>query len=63
MPGQLRRHAERYVPFIMDDCFIDMATYCQQEVEPMGKECEHVHIAALIEYIRVPVTIEYLDGR
>jgi hypothetical protein len=37
--------------------------YCQREVEPMGKECEQVHVIALTEYLGVGVCIEYMDGR
>ena len=40
-----------------------VATYCRQEVEPMGRESEQVHIIALAEYLNVIVSIEYLDGR
>ena len=41
----------------------DMALYCSQEVEPMGKECEQVHIMALLECLQgIQICIEYLDG-
>lgn len=40
-----------------------VAAYCRQEVEPMGRESEQVHIIALAEYLNVVVSIEYLDGR
>lgn len=42
---------------------IDMAGYCRREVEPMGRECEQLHIIALTEYLGLRVAIEYLDGR
>jgi hypothetical protein len=29
----------------------------------MGKECEHLQVSALTEYLQIRVTIEYLDGR
>lgn len=29
----------------------------------MGKECEHLQVSALTEYLQIGVTIEYLDGR
>lgn len=32
-----------------------------QEVEPMGKESDHVHIIALASTTLVPVRIEYMD--
>ena len=37
--------------------------YVKREVEPMGKECEHVQVLALTEYLRVRVKMEYLDGQ
>ena len=40
-----------------------MQSYCSREVEPMGKECEQVHIIAIAELLGVVVAIEYLDGR
>ena len=37
--------------------------YCivLQEVEPMGKESDHIHITALTAATGVPVRIEYLS--
>jgi ubiquitin thioesterase protein OTUB1 len=40
-----------------------MLEFCQREVEPMGKECEHLQVSALTECLQIHVTIEYLDGR
>ena len=34
---------------------------CQQEVEPMTRECDHIHITALTSALGVPVRIEYMD--
>ena len=72
--GAIRGQPDRFLPFLSDDVNfnavamdgnIDKAilTYCQYEVEPMGKECEQVHITALAEYLGVVLHIEYLDGR
>jgi ubiquitin thioesterase protein OTUB1 len=61
--GYLRQHADRFFPFLADGLDVDMAAYCAREVEPMGKECEQLHIIALTEYLGLPVAIEYLDGR
>lgn len=33
-----------------------------QEVEPMGKESDHIHIIALNAYTQVPVRVEYMDS-
>ncbi|XP_026122966.1 ubiquitin thioesterase OTUB1-like [Carassius auratus] len=35
--------------------------FCQQEVEPMSKESDHIHIIALAKALNVPVLVEYMD--
>ena len=59
----MRSEEERFSPFISDALCPNMESYCKREVEPMGKECEQVHIIALTEYMGVSVQIDYLDGR
>jgi ubiquitin thioesterase protein OTUB1 len=76
--GAIRGQAARFLPFVSDDVNVAaavanpddelevaaaMARYCRQEVEPMGRECEQVHIIALAELLNVVIMIEYLDGR
>ncbi len=61
--GYLRQHGDRFFPFLADGMDLDMTSYCAREVEPMGKECEQLHIIALTEYLGLKVSIEYLDGR
>jgi ubiquitin thioesterase protein OTUB1 len=64
--GAMRVHAERFIHFVDDGITSatgDMEAYVKREVEPMGKECEQIHITALTEYLNVSVAIEYLDGR
>jgi hypothetical protein len=63
LTGHLRRHEERFFPFIDGGMDLDMASYCRREVEPTGRECEQLHIVALTEYLGLRVAIEYLDGR
>mmetsp|Transcript_8367 Transcript_8367/g.13850 ORF Transcript_8367/g.13850 Transcript_8367/m.13850 type:complete len:246 (+) Transcript_8367:109-846(+) len=58
----LKSDPDRFVHFLEGDYF-DIATFCQREVEPMGKECGMVQVLALAEYMGVKVDIEYLDGR
>ncbi|RYH28799.1 hypothetical protein EON65_10870 [archaeon] len=60
--GHLRRHADRFLPFV-EGCFVDMDAYCKGEVEPMNKECEQLQILALTEYLELQVEIAYLDGK
>jgi ubiquitin thioesterase protein OTUB1 len=59
----MRRNSERFYPFIDEGLQIDMKTYCEKEVEPMGRECEQIHIIALTEYLKVGIAISYLDGK
>lgn len=58
----LKNDPDRFVHFLEGDYF-DIPTFCQREVEPMGKECGMVQVLALAEYMGVKVDIEYLDGR
>eukprot|EP01033_Poteriospumella_lacustris_P003140 gene3140-2312_t len=43
--------------------YVDIDSFCKGEVEPMDKECEHIQIIALTEYLGVKIQIAYLDGR
>mmetsp|Transcript_7249 Transcript_7249/g.13326 ORF Transcript_7249/g.13326 Transcript_7249/m.13326 type:complete len:124 (+) Transcript_7249:810-1181(+) len=66
--SRLQRNPDRFLPFILslDDgdgtACLDIVTFCAREVEPMGRECEQIHIIALCEALGVSVAIEYLDG-
>ncbi|XP_036444998.1 ubiquitin thioesterase OTUB1a [Colossoma macropomum] len=35
--------------------------FCQQEVEPMSKESDHIHIIALAQALNVCILVEYMD--
>ncbi|XP_036598699.1 ubiquitin thioesterase OTUB1-like [Trichosurus vulpecula] len=35
--------------------------FCEQEVEPMCKESDHIHIMALAQALGVPIQVEYMD--
>jgi len=59
--GSMKRDEARYAAFIDDGSSLHQ--YCLREVEPMGKECEQLQIVALTEFLRVKVSIQYLDGR
>lgn len=56
----MKQNPDRFLAFIDD---VDITSYCNREVEPMGKECEAPQILALVEYFNIQVQIEYLDGR
>jgi ubiquitin thioesterase protein OTUB1 len=60
--GFIKRDPSRFEPFL-DGTYLDVASFCAAEVEPMRKECEQIQIIALTEYLGVSVDIAYLDGR
>lgn len=58
----LKSDPARFLPYL-EDGYMDIAAYCQTQIEPMGKECTMVSVLALAEAFQVRVQIEYLDGR
>jgi hypothetical protein len=61
--GHLRRHEERFFPFIDGGLDLGRASDCRRAVEATGGAWEQLHIVALTEYLGLRVAIEYLDGR
>lgn len=59
----LKSDPDRFVHFLDNPLYIDVATYCAKEIDPMGKECSMVGVLALAEAFRINVDIEYMDGR
>eukprot|EP01096_Ripella_sp_DP13-Kostka_P016344 TRINITY_DN7932_c0_g1_i1.p1 TRINITY_DN7932_c0_g1~~TRINITY_DN7932_c0_g1_i1.p1 ORF type:complete len:267 (+),score=110.98 TRINITY_DN7932_c0_g1_i1:23-802(+) len=59
--GSLQRNAEFYEPFLADES-VSIVEFCKREVEPMGTESDTLQITALIDWIRVPIQIAYLDN-
>ena len=57
----LKADPDRFLPYL-EDGYMDIAAFCQTQIEPMGKECSMVQVLALAEAFQVRVTIEYLDG-
>lgn len=57
----LKADPARFQPYL-EEGYYDIATFCQQQIEPMGKECSMVQVLALTEAFQVKVDIEYLDG-
>ena len=45
------------------ELYYSIDEFCKAEVEPMYKECEHVQVTALTEYLGIHTSIAYLDGR
>ena len=57
--GQLQKDADFYVNFV--DGGRSVKDFCNQEVEPMSKESDHIHIIALATALDVSVAVEYMD--
>ncbi|XP_006036944.1 ubiquitin thioesterase OTUB1, partial [Alligator sinensis] len=57
--GHLQRHAAFFQHFIEGGRGVK--EFCQQEVEPMSKESDHIHIIALAQALQAPVRVEYMD--
>jgi ubiquitin thioesterase protein OTUB1 len=58
---QLKADPNRFLPYI-EEGYVDINSFCQSHVEPMGKECTMVQVLALAEAFDIGVKIEYLDG-
>lgn len=56
----LKADPNRFLPYL--EGYMDIAAFCQAQIEPMGKECTMVQVLALAECFGVLCTIEYLDG-
>ncbi|XP_046388044.1 ubiquitin thioesterase otubain-like [Ischnura elegans] len=57
--GQLQRDSSFYQHFI--EGARSVADFCHQEVEPMYKESDHIHIIALSTALGVGVRVRYMD--
>uniref|UniRef100_A0A8C6YXN7 OTU deubiquitinase, ubiquitin aldehyde binding 1 n=1 Tax=Nothoprocta perdicaria TaxID=30464 RepID=A0A8C6YXN7_NOTPE len=57
--GCLQRHRPFFEQFLEGGRSIK--EFCQQEVEPMCKESDHIHVIALARALHVPVLVEYMD--
>lgn len=57
--GHLQKEADFYANFVEGGRTVK--EFCQQEVEPMGRESDHIHISTLTTTTGVPVRIEYMD--
>lgn len=57
--GQLQKDDEFYQHFIEGERTV--SDFCHQEVEPMYKESDHIHIIALCSALSCGVRVEYMD--
>ncbi|KAK0056914.1 ubiquitin thioesterase OTUB1 [Biomphalaria pfeifferi] len=54
-----QKKEDEYIHFIDGERTVKQ--FCSQEVEPMGKESDHIHIVALTKALEVPIRVEYMD--
>lgn len=57
--GQLQREADFYQHFIEGERTV--TEFCHQEVEPMYKESDHIHIIAMSTALGTGVRVRYMD--
>uniref|UniRef100_A0A1B6DY32 Ubiquitin thioesterase n=1 Tax=Clastoptera arizonana TaxID=38151 RepID=A0A1B6DY32_9HEMI len=57
--GRIQEDADFYRCFIEGDRSI--SDFCHQEVEPMFKESDHIHIIALSSALNIGVRVRYMD--
>lgn len=57
--GELQKNEDEYQHFI--DGGRTVKEFCSQEVEPMSKESDHIHIVALSRSLNVSLAVEYMD--
>nr|CAG4650355.1 EOG090X0AE1 [Sida crystallina] len=57
--GQLQKEEDFYQNFLEGDK--TMKEFCQQEVEPMYRESDHMHAIALGSALKVGIRVVYLD--
>jgi ubiquitin thioesterase protein OTUB1 len=58
----LRQNAEEFAPFLPEP-YYSVETFCVNEVEPTGREGDHLQLSALTQAIPcVRVHVEYVDA-
>lgn len=64
--AQIQADAENYEPFLLHPELgepLKAKDFCSQFVEAIGKEADHVQVAALSRALELNVQVAYLDGR
>jgi ubiquitin thioesterase protein OTUB1 len=64
--AQIQADAENYEPFLLHPELgepLNAKDFCSQFVEAIGKEADHVQVAALSRALKLNVQVAYLDGR
>lgn len=64
--AQIQTHSVEYEPFVIHPDLgekMGVKEFCQNVVEILGREADHVQVTAISEALKVNVAIAYLDGR
>ncbi|CCM04139.1 uncharacterized protein FIBRA_06301 [Fibroporia radiculosa] len=64
--AQIRADSEQYASFLFHPEIgepMDLRDFCENFVEAVGKEADHVQITALSRALKVNINVAYLDGR
>jgi len=64
--AQIRADPDSYAPFLSHPEtgeLLEPREFCENFVEAVGKEADHVQISALSRVLQIRVSIAYLDGR
>ncbi|KTW30355.1 hypothetical protein T552_00828 [Pneumocystis carinii B80] len=57
----IKQNAHKYAPFLDVPSVADVFTFCQNTIECIGKEADHVMINALSKALQVCINIYYID--
>ncbi|KAI0370907.1 cysteine proteinase [Pilatotrama ljubarskyi] len=63
--AQIKSEADNYAPFLFNPETgdpMDPESFCNNFVEAIGKEADHVQIAALSKMLKANINVAYLDG-
>lgn len=62
--AQIQSASDDYAGFLFDDTGnpLEPHEFCRQYVDPLGKEADHVQVAALCRALKLHIRIAYLDG-
>ncbi|KAG1744369.1 peptidase C65 Otubain-domain-containing protein [Suillus lakei] len=62
--AQIQSASDDYAGFLFDDSGepLEPIEFCRQYVDPLGKEADHVQVAALCRALKLHIRIAYLDG-
>ncbi|KAG2107718.1 peptidase C65 Otubain-domain-containing protein [Suillus discolor] len=62
--AQIQSASDDYAGFLFDDSGeqLEPTEFCRQYVDPLGKEADHVQVAALCRALKLHIRIAYLDG-